>query len=374
MVTPARAQTPRQSANPLFNGNRMKLGLFGINVSNGGTLSTLETSFEPSWEHNLALTLEAERMGFEFVIPFGRWRSFGGETEYNGECMEVYTWAGALAAKTERIALFATSHVPTVHPLLAAKQGATIDHISHGRWGLNVVCGWFTPEMEMFGLKQIEHDERYRMADEWITVIKRLWTEQQVEHSGEYYRIWDGYLNPKPVQAPYPAIVNAGASVAGREFSARHADFNFITMDSIESGAALSADVKARAHQKGRDIGVLGYCFMLCRDTEEEAQAALRRILDHTDWKAAENIMQVLGIQSDGFGDQIRQFGESFAAGWGGYRMVGTPEQIVDQFIALEKAGIEGMAIIWHDYLNEMAYFNDRVMPLLVEAGLRTPA
>lgn len=364
--------TAGRATNRLYSGNRMKLGLFGINVSGGGTLTTLPTPFEPSWEQNLRLVREAERIGFEFVIPFGRWRSFGGETEYNGECMEVYTWASALAAQTEQIAIFATSHVPTVHPILAAKQGATIDHISRGRWGLNVVCGWFTPEMEMFGIPQIEHDERYRMADEWITVIKRLWTETHVEHAGEYFNIRDGYLNPKPVQAPYPPVVNAGASEAGREFSAKHADFNFITMDSLESGAALTADVKSRARGYGRDIGVLGYCFVCCRDSEDEAQAALAKIIEHTDWKAAENIMHVLGIQSGGFGEQIRQFAESFAAGWGGYRMVGTPEQIVEQFVGLDKAGIEGMAIIWHDYESEMAYFNEKVMPLMVEAGLRT--
>ena len=68
--------------------------------------------------------------------------------------------------------VFATSHVPTVHPLLAAKQSATIDNISAGRFGLNIVCGWFRPEIEMFGIVQLDHDARYRMADEWLTVMK----------------------------------------------------------------------------------------------------------------------------------------------------------------------------------------------------------
>ena len=359
------------SSHPLFNANKMKLGLFGTNVSNGGTLSMAETSFKPSYEHNLVLAQKADAMGLEFMIPFGRWRSFGGEIEYNGECMEVYTWAAALSAKTENICLFATSHVPTVHPLLAAKQASTIDHISNGRFGLNTVCGWFTPEMEMFGIPQIEHDARYRMADEWISIIKRLWREQEFDHVGEHYQINKGYLNPKPLQAPYPVLVNAGASEAGREFSAKHVDFNFITMNSLETGRALVKDIKARALNYDRDIGVLGYGFMLCRDTEEEAQQALNYILEHSDWTACENIMNVLGIQSEGFNEQIREFGLSFAAGWGGYRLVGTPEQIVEQFIELEQSGIEGMAIVWHDYMQELEYFEEKVLPLMKEAGLR---
>ena len=361
----------RDADSAMFNANKMKIGLFGTNVSNGGTLSTAETSFVPTYEHNLALAKKAESLGLEFMIPFGRWRSFGGETEYNGECLEVYTWASALAAQTDNIFLFATSHVPTVHPLLAAKQATTIDHISNGRFGLNTVCGWFTPEMEMFGIKQLEHDARYAMADEWMSVIKKLWLENDFDHAGEYFRVDNGYLNPKPVQAPYPVVVNAGASEAGREFSAKHVDFNFITMDSLETGANLVKDIKARARNYSRDIGVLGYGFMLCRDTEQEAQEAFNHILEHTDWKAAENIMHVLGIQSEGFNDQIREFALSFAAAWGGYRLVGTPEQVVEKLVELERIGIEGMAIVWHDYAKELDYFGDKVLPLMKQAGLR---
>lgn len=356
---------------PLYNANRLKLGVFGTNVSGGGTITSAPTGFEPTFEHNLEIALRAEQLGFEFLIPFGRWRSFGGVTNYNGNCMEVYTWAAALAARTEQIMLFATSHVPTVHPIVAAKQGATIDHISRGRWGLNVVCGWYGPEMEMFGARQLEHDDRYGRAAEWLTVIKRLWSESGFDHAGEYYQVKDGYLEPKPVQQPYPVVVNAGASEAGREFSARHVDFNFISMDSCASGASLAADVRRRAHAHGRQIGVLGYGFMLVRDTEAEAQAAFDAILAKGDRAAAENIMRTLGMESQSFGAQIDRFVQRFVAGWGGYALIGTPEMVVDQLLELERSGIEGIALIWHDYANEIAYFGERVLPLLRQAGLR---
>lgn len=356
---------------PLYNANRMKIGVFGTNVSGGGTMTKAPTSFEPTFEHNLRIVEQAERYGFEFIIPFGRWKSFGGDTEYNGNCMEVYTWAAALAARTSNIQIFATSHVPTVHPIVAAKQGATIDHISHGRWGLNVVCGWYVPEMEMFGARQLDHDERYRRAGEWVEVVKRLWTEQHFDYEGEFYRVTDGFLDPKPVQQPYPVIVNAGVSEAGRDFSARHVDFNFITMDSLESAAATAKDVRERARGYGREIGILGNGFCVVRDTEQEAREALDAIVEAGDWGAARNIMRLLGIESDSFNAQIEQFARRFVAGWGGYLLCGTPEQVTEQFLALEQAGVEGMALIWHDYAEEIPYFGERVLPLMREAGLR---
>ncbi|MSQ67425.1 MAG: LLM class flavin-dependent oxidoreductase [Gammaproteobacteria bacterium] len=364
------AQLRRDSV-PLFNANRMKIGIFGCNVSNGGTISKAPTSHRPTFAHNLLIAQTADRLGLEFLVPFGRWKSFGGETEYNGDCMEVYTWAAALAARTEKIMLFATSHVSTMHPILAAKQGATIDHISNGRWGLNVVCGWYAAEMEMFGERQSPHDERYARAGEWVEVVKRLWCENHFDHVGEHYRVTDGYLEPKPVQQPYPVIVNAGVSAAGRDFSARHVDFNFITMDSVESAASIAADVRQRAHGYHREIGVLGYGFILVRDTECEARAAFNAIIEAGDWGAARNIMRVLGMESDSFNAQIEQFARRFVAGWGGYLMVGTPESVTAQFVALARAGVEGMALVWQDYAQELPYFGERVLPLMRQAGLR---
>ncbi len=84
-------------------------------------------------------------------MPVARWKGFGGKTNFNGSNFETYTWAAGLAQATENTAVFTTSHVPTVHPIMAAKQATTVDHISNGRFALNIVCGWFAPELEMFG-------------------------------------------------------------------------------------------------------------------------------------------------------------------------------------------------------------------------------
>ncbi len=361
-----------RSALPVFNDNRMKLGVFGQNVSFGCCITLAETTLEPTYEHSAKIARKADALGFELLVPVGRWRGFGGPTDFNGTCMETYTWAAAMVTQTERIMVFSTSHVPTIHPIVAAKQGATIDHISRGRWGLNIVCGWFTPEMEMFGAKQMPHDERYEYATEWIHVIKKLWLENGFDFEGEHFRIKDGYLLPKPVQVPYPVLINAGSSPAGREFSAREVDFNFVSVDTLENGREMVRDVKRRAFEYGRTIGTMTYGLVVARDTEREARRQYDYIIEKGDWEATRNIMHVLGVESGSFDTQIKQFAERFIAGWGGYPLVGSPEQVVDQMRALSEIGIEGIILSWLDYSEEIDYFGRRVLPLMEQAGLRS--
>ena len=358
---------------PVFNDNQLKLGIFGMNCSNGCTITHAPTTFEPTYQHNVKIAKLADQLGLELLVPVGRWKHFGGTTQFNANNLEVYTWATAMACNTDKLMVFATSHVPTVHPLLAAKQSATIDNISAGRFGLNIVCGWFRPEIEMFGIEQQDHDARYRMADEWLTVMKRAWTEQDFDHQGEFYKVKGGFLLPKPVQQPYPTLINAGSSEAGREFSARHVDYNFITITTEDEAKFLIKDVTARAAVHQRECGVMTYGLVCCRDTEAEAREAYHNIVRHGDWQATENIMKMLGLESSSFGNQdtVRNLGERFIAGWGGYPLVGTPEQVVEKMQAIHALGIDGFILSWLDYAQELEYFGARVMPLLKQAGLR---
>lgn len=361
----------RRANVPVYNSNPLKLGIFGANCSNGCTMTHAPTTFEPTYEHNVAIAQLADRLGFELLVPVGRWKHFGGSTMFNAHNMEVYTWATAMACNTSNIMLAATSHTPTAHPLFAAKQGASIDNISHGRFALNIVCGWFRPEIEMFGREQLPHAERYAMATDWVQCVKRAWTEQDFNHDGPYFRIREGFLSPKPVQQPHPVLLNAGNSEDGREFSAREVDFNFITIATTEQAGELVRDIHRRAAGYKRQCGVMSYALVCCRDTEEEAQALYRQIVDAGDWEAANNVMSLLGMESGSFDEQIRQYGERFIAGWGGYPLIGTPEQVVEQMIELHKLGVEGLILTWLDYLEELQYFGERVLPLLEQAGLR---
>ncbi len=101
---------------------------------------------------------------------------------------ETFTWAAGLAAITERIALFMTVHVPLLHPLYAAKALATVDHISHGRAGLNIVCGWNPDEFDMFGVTLVP--DAYVQAREWLDVIVQTYnSDQPIDFNGKYYQL-----------------------------------------------------------------------------------------------------------------------------------------------------------------------------------------
>src|SRR5579862_577127 len=168
-------QRARTSA--LFNDNRLKLGTFATNVSNACAITTIEGRFQTTWPNVVTIGELADNAGFEAMVPVARWRGFGGKTNFNGDSFETYTWAAGLAAVTRNATIFSTSHVPTIHPVVAAKQATTIDHISGGRFALNIVCGWFQPEFRMFGGPLMEHDAAYEYAAEWIDIVKRLWTQ-----------------------------------------------------------------------------------------------------------------------------------------------------------------------------------------------------
>jgi dimethylsulfone monooxygenase len=204
------------ATNPLFNDRKLKFGTFSSNLGHGCAISTIEGTLKVSWPTTLELGRLADEMEFEALVPVGRWKGFGGETNFNGPGFECFTWAAGMAGATKYSSVFATSHVPTIHPCLAAKQVGTIDHISNGRFALNVVCGWFRSEIEMFGMPMLDHDRRYDMAEEWLDILKLMWvSEGEFDFEGSFYKVNKGYMEPKPIQQPFPPIMNAVARTGG---------------------------------------------------------------------------------------------------------------------------------------------------------------
>src|SRR3569833_139507 len=215
-------QQDRTATNPAFNNRRLKLGTFQTNLDSGCIMSGLEGRLDISWPNTLTLAQLADEMDFELIVPVARWRGFGGDHNPQGAGFEAYTWAAGLGALTKSVGVAATSHISLNHPIISAKQSTVIDHITNGRYTLNVVTGWNKPEIDMFGSPMLDHAERYALAEEWLQIVKRLWTEDdEFDHEGRFYRIAKGCLKPKPIQKPYPAIMNAGASDRGRHFAAK---------------------------------------------------------------------------------------------------------------------------------------------------------
>jgi alkanesulfonate monooxygenase SsuD/methylene tetrahydromethanopterin reductase-like flavin-dependent oxidoreductase (luciferase family) len=131
-------------------------------------------AWEITWPDNAALAQLADAAGLEALLPVGRWKGYGGASNFNHRTFENFTWAAGISAVTNQIAVLTTVHAPLIHPVTAAKQAATVDHISNGRFVMNIVAGWNKPELDMFGAEWREHDHRYGYAAEWIELIKRL--------------------------------------------------------------------------------------------------------------------------------------------------------------------------------------------------------
>ncbi len=359
--------------------NPLKLGIFAINMRGGVTLSDVEGKVEGTWEENVRYAQWADRIGLDAVIPIARWRGYGGTSNLGDRSFETFTWATGLLAHTKRVQVFATVHVPLIHPAMVAKMVATADEISGGRIGVNVVAGWNPEELAMFGLTQREHDERYEVADEWAQVLEQLWTTPgESSYDGRFFKVPGGFSEPKPLQKPYPVIMNAGTSGAGREFAARHSDLIFAGLTSLDTAATQIAEIKDLARERhGREIKVFARAHVVCRDSEEQARRDYERVhRELADVEGARNVvrMNMPNSQStDWESMSMQKTVESMVAGFFALALVGTPEQVTGQLIELHESGADGIALSWPDFDEGLTQMEEEILPRLVEAGLRSP-
>ena len=212
----------------LHSRNTLKLGLFGANCSSGRAVTKVPERWSGSWPDSLRLAQMADDAGIEFMLPIGRWKGYGGDTDYQGSTLELVTWAAGLLAATRHLTVFATVHAPLIHPIIAAKQFVTADHIGAGRFGLNIVCGWSEDEFDMFGVTMREHATRYEYEQEWLDAIKRAWgAEDDFDVDGRFIRLKQVRAKPKPFGGSRPIIMNAAASPTGQAFAIRNCDALF---------------------------------------------------------------------------------------------------------------------------------------------------
>jgi alkanesulfonate monooxygenase len=253
-------------------------------------------------EHYAHCAQAAERAGFDFLFfadsaavreaplePLSRSSQY---TAY----FEPTTLLSALAMVTKHIGLVATATTSYNEPYHVARKFASLDHISHGRAGWNVVTSGNSAEAYNFGRDDhYEHDERYRRAKEFVEVVQGLWDSwdddaflydreggrffdpeklHKLDHQGDYFRV-RGPLNvPRPPQGQ-PVIFQAGTSEAGRELAAATGEGIFTSELSIPRSQAYYADVKGRMARYGRrpdEMRILPGCTVVCALTEAEAK------------------------------------------------------------------------------------------------------
>ena len=263
-------------------------------------------------------------------------------------------------------------HAPLVHPVFAAKALATIDHVSGGRAGLNIVCGWNPKEFGMFGVPLVE--KGYDQAAEWLSIVEKVYaSEEPVDFEGEYYHLKQAVSRPASLQAPRPVTMNAAFGGPGRDFAARSCDFLFTTFTELGEAHRAIEDIGTRARAAGRDVGVYTVCHVVCRETRKEAEDYYRRYaVELADHGAVDDHMagkkEFSGSHDAAAYDRYRQ---RFAGGAGSYPLVGTPEDIAAEMARISAAGYQGIALSFVNYTQELPYFCDRVLPLLQQQGLR---
>jgi alkanesulfonate monooxygenase SsuD/methylene tetrahydromethanopterin reductase-like flavin-dependent oxidoreductase (luciferase family) len=378
VVLPARDATmPNRMA--MYNGNPLKIGLFGANCSSGRSATMVAERWSASWPDCLRLARMAEAAGLDFMLPIARWKGYGGATDFHGTSLETMTWAAGLLAATERITVFGTVHAPLFNPLIAAKEFVTADHIGEGRFGLNLVVGWNEGEFEMFGVSQREHEERYAFAQEWLDAVMRAWSAPDTfDFAGQYLQLSGVRANPKPYGGTRPIIMNAGSSATGQAFALRNCDAYFTanaaSRVSLDAAAGQVADIKRHARANGREIEVFTVGQVICRPTHKEAEDYYHHaLIEQADWGAVDGMLALKDITPNKLPREEFEKKRQYFAGnaIGGYPYVGTPDRVAEELANINRAGMRGIAVSFVNYLNELPYFCDEVLPRLARLGVR---
>ncbi|MFZ3308246.1 MAG: LLM class flavin-dependent oxidoreductase [Xanthobacteraceae bacterium] len=363
----------------MYNGNALKIGLFGANCSSGRSATTVPERWSASWPDCLALAKLADDAGLDFMLPIARWKGYGGDTDFHGRSLETVTWAVGLLCATKRLTVFGTVHAPLFHPLIAAKEFVTADHIGEGRVGMNIVCGWNEGEFDMFGVSLREHDARYDYAQEWVDIVKQAWERDGTfDYRGRFLQLEKVRAYPKPFGDTRPMMMNAGSSGAGQAFALKNCDAFFVatagSRTSLSANTGKVAEIKAQAAVLGRDIEVFTVGQVICRPTQNEADDYYQHVnIDNADWGAIDGMLANKSMTPDTMpAEEYEKKRRYFAANAvGGYPFVGTPDKIAEELAAIGGAGVRGIGVSFVNYLQEVPYFCAEVLPRLERAGVR---
>jgi len=354
----------------------VKFGVFLPNGSNGYIPSKGSPVYEPTFAHNLAISQAAEHHGLDFVLSMMKFRGFGGETGYWDSCLESFTLMAGIAAQTKSIGLFPSISILSQHPAIVARMIATIDDISGGRCGLNIVTGWNRPEYTQMGLwpGDEHYQRRYDYAAEYVQILKQLWQDGKSTFKGEYFELDDCSVLPYP-KREIP-LVCAGQSPAGRQFVADYADHQFVLTSETNLVTSVE-DIRARAKESGRDVGIYALFQMIIEDTDELAAARVQAIIAGADQGAIANILASASLDTNvgGTSDQLKaaldQSVEDGNMAFMGIPVIfGSPRTVTRRIEEIaERTGVDGLLFSWPDFVGGINRFGTEVMPLLKNAA-----
>ncbi|MDE0801164.1 MAG: LLM class flavin-dependent oxidoreductase [Rhodospirillaceae bacterium] len=350
----------------------MKFGVFLPNGSNGYIISKAVKPYLPTFEHNKAITLEAEKQDLDFVLSMMKFRGFGGETGYWDACLESFTLMAGLASVTDKIGLIPSIALLSQHPAYVARMMATLDDISGGRCGLNIVTGWNKPEYTQMGLWRGDeyYDRRYEYAADYLTILQDLWRNGTSTHHSEFFDLEDCSCLPMPGREL--EIVCAGQSPKGVEFVAKNADHNFV-MAQPPKLKGISDSLKAKGSEQGRDVGTYALFGLITANTDAEAFAMGQKIIDEADEAAISNIIASASLDSNagGTADHLKA-GLALGLEEGNMAFMGFPvicgsfDTVAQKIDAIaEDTGVDGMLFSWADFVGGIRDFGEQIKPRL---------
>lgn len=341
------------------------IGLFLPNTRGLSVMATTEPpQRSPTFKLNLAITRMAEDAGLDYVLSASKWRGYGGVSRHWDESLESFTLMSALAAATHRIKLYASVGVRAFHPPVVAKMAATIDDISGGRFGVNIVAGWNQFEYGQMGLWPEDgyHTYRYAYAEEFLAVLQLLWATGRASYKGRFFTLDDCMSYPTPSRPL--EIICAGQSDDALAFTARYADYGFVGRmhDTPEALRALNAKLARLAEARGRKVGAYALINVVADPSEAAALARQDHYLAHSDPVAIAEWMRASGRdptrQLDGL-DLLRRTFMGFPFITSSY--AGVAERID----AIAATGISGVCLMFPDFEKDLAAFIDHVLPRL---------
>ncbi len=342
--------------------------VFGVflPMANGGWIVSKTTpAIDGSFTLNKEVARLADQMGFDFILSMMKWRGFGGATSHWDTSLESMILMSALSQVTERVKIWATVHTLLHNPAVIAKMMTTLDHASNGRAGLNIVSGAYRGEFEQMGAwrPELDHGQRYDLAEEWVQVLTRIWSEQSVDFDGSYYRLNDCQSNPKPLSKPRPDLICAGTSEVGLRYTAKYTDAGFVHGATEADIAAASRRAKEIGAEYGKKLKVFAMYTIVPDATDAAAEARVARYIEGADTVAIANMAASYGRKPDGKESAlVSRARDAFMTS----SIVGSPKTIRQKIEhTIRSADLDGMMLIFPDYIEDLKLFGTEILPEL---------
>jgi FMNH2-dependent dimethyl sulfone monooxygenase len=337
-------------------------------ISGGYVISTLPQRTPWDIQANIQLAQTAEALGFDYSLAPARFMALeAGDGQH-----DALASTALIVGATQRLKVISAVHTGLWHPAMVAKMGTTIDIASNGRFAINILSGWLKEEYRHFNRPWLDHDERYRQSEEFIQVIKGLWTSDEPFYfNGDFFRINGPIFRPQPISKPHPEIFQGGNSKAARRMAGKYSDWYFMNGNSVENIKAQIEEISAIARQHNRQVkfGLNG--FVILRDTEAEAQAQLRDIIAHADPKliagfaeqaknAGQSTREKVGMWENSTFEDLVQPNDGFKTG-----LIGPAESIADRIRQYYEVGVDLILSSFLHFSEELPEFGRKVIPLV---------